>query len=245
MSNKGIGFNRILKGRWLDHTAAATLETADLTILRRDLHNWLADDISSESRDRTIDILLRTWVKTGEYHPELLACARELFPSVDSSEERIWLHWGLLLLAYPFFRDAVAVVGRSARFDQPLSRSTITRQLASDLGQIASLDVGTGRTIALLKDWGMLDPIVPNRTYRVRNGALVTTNDELALWLLACALTAHASKAIPPEDLVALPELFPFRIDIRPREIRRSDWFETARYAAGELVSRRVAIRGD
>ena len=127
-------------------------------------------------------------------------------------------------------------MGRLARFDQPITRSAITRQLASQLGQIASLDVGSGRTIALLRDWGLLDPIVPNRSYRAQNGRLTTTNKELQLWLLACALTAHSGVTLPPEDVVALPELFPFQIGIRPAELRRADCFELARYASGELV---------
>lgn len=230
MTSKGIGFNRIIRGPWLDATAALCQETDDLEEMRRRLHLTLENDIKgAESRDRTIDILLRTWVKSRGTAPELQAEAVRLFADVETSSDRIWLHWGLLLISYPVVRDGVAAIGKASRFGEPITRAKIDSWLASGRGEIASLYLVSGRMISLLREWDVLVKGTANQTYDVAHSFISTNHPEIETWLLACALNANSAQAVLKEDLLDLPELFPFKFATGTRALRESPWFEVNR----------------
>jgi hypothetical protein len=54
---------------------------------------------------------LRIWSGIPPERISLRDRAVALLPRI-SGQERIWLHWGMTALAYPFFRDTAEVVGR-------------------------------------------------------------------------------------------------------------------------------------
>ncbi len=77
------------------------------------LDKHLKDELpGKESRAKSAGIILRIW---SGIPPERVALLRDravaLLPRI-SGQERIWLHWGMSALAYPFFRDTAEVVGR-------------------------------------------------------------------------------------------------------------------------------------
>ena len=117
-----IGFDRKLDLDWLDATVALCQESLDPGVVAGQLRQKLAYEIAGdEARRKTIGVLLRIWVnvpaKVSRLRDEALQLAARVSP-----EERLWLHWGMSLLAYPFFRDVAAVVGQLGRLQGPLDR---------------------------------------------------------------------------------------------------------------------------
>jgi hypothetical protein len=64
-------------------------------------------------------------------------------------------------------------------------------------------------------------------------GRFDASTPDLEAWLLAAALTAHPAHDLPLEDLLRLPELFPFRFTVNADLLRRSGWFEVYRQGSG------------
>jgi hypothetical protein len=63
-----------------------------------------------------------------------------------STDEQLWLHYGLILLQYPFFRLSVATIGRMSQYTDTITPKDIKSRLSTELGQLGALD----KAVALL-----------------------------------------------------------------------------------------------
>ena len=82
------------------------------------------------------------------------------------------------------------------------------------------------RLFASLADWGILNPL-GKRHYEAIT--LTVQDSAIAFWLLAAAVYAHPSNQLHVEELLALPELFPFEINDIAQLVRMSGYFELHR----------------
>ena len=123
--DKGIGFNRTIKLKWLNAAANLRSQTDDPGALREELEEILLQDMSGvEARRKTIDVLVNIWLKSADISRTLNTKALELLPEV-SEPQRIWLHYGLTLIYYPFFRQCTALIGQVSRVQDSITRQLI------------------------------------------------------------------------------------------------------------------------
>lgn len=232
--DKNMGFNRNIFRSWLDATAALCVERDDPEFIRNQLDALVIEQITStENRRKSLDILLNIWVKTGYAHPDLRNEARMLFAQSDQAADRVWLHYGLTLLYYPFFRLTTAMIGQLSRYQDTFTPQEIKKRIIAEMGQLGGLDKATERVIFSLRNWGILIDGSRRYTYRPAINSLVTDRPQLEQWLLATALTAHPALELPFTDLVRLPELFPFRLTLNVDALRREPRFEVHRQGLG------------
>ena len=238
--DKGIGFKRSILLSWLDATAGFCVEASDPSGLRAALEPVVGADIrSAENRRMAIDILLAIWLKTAEAIPVLRGEALARFEASVASAERVWLHYGLTLCAYPFFREAAAVIGGTLRQEGTFTSTRVRARLIASRGHLGSLDDAVGRVIYSLRDWGLLREGSRRNTYEAAPQPLDTQDASLERWLLASALRAHPAEELPFYDLLRLPELFPFRFATTVDDLRRDPRFVVQRQG-GEWVAVRL-----
>ncbi len=232
--DKNIGFRRNIHLTWLDATAAMCVETSDPAELRHRLDPLVAEKIASrENRRMAIDILLNIWLNSGDRYPQLRAEALELFANAEVTSDRLWLHYGLTLLYYDFFRLGVAAIGRLSRYSDEVTATDLKKQLYAELGQLGAINKAAERIIFSLRDWGVLVETTRHNVYAPRHHGLITDRRALEQWLLAAALSASPVEELPFADLVRLPELFPFRFHINVDELRMVSRFEIHRQGLG------------
>jgi hypothetical protein len=232
--DKGVGFNRQLRRSWLDTTAAFVAEVQDPLVLRARLEAVLQQDMAGvEARRKTIDLLLNIWLRTQEDYPELWAFAIAWNRDTSVQDDRLWLHYGLALVCYPFFRDCVAVIGQLGRYEEPVTNRVLIRRLAAERGQLGSLERATQHVTASLRDWELLVDADVRHAYTPCLHILKASHIDLETWLLACVLEAHPAEALPFADLVRLPELFPFQVTVTVDHLRAHPWFTVRREGAG------------
>ncbi len=232
--NKNIGFRRNIYLSWLDATAAACVEMGNINDIRARLEPIVEQQISSkENRRMAIDILLNIWAKTGDTYPELRNEAVSLFAQSDIPEERIWLHYGLTMLYYDFFRLASATIGQISRYSDDITPKEVKKRIFAELGQLGAVDKATERVVFSLRNWGILTDGDDRYTYKPLRHSLTATRPEIEQWLLEAALTVHPAEELPFSDLVRLPELFPFRFTLQVDDLRRSSRFEVHRQGLG------------
>lgn len=228
--NKGIGFRRNIYRSWLDATAAFAAECDDAAIVRARLDPIVAEQIASkENRRMALDILLNIWMKTSENHAALRNEAVALFRESETPDDRLWLHYGLTMLYYSFFRQGAAAIGQMSDYADVITPKDIKKRLTAELGQLGALEKATERIIFSLRDWGILEATRQRYVYAPRKRAYATRNPHVEMWLLAVALTAHPAEQVPFVDLIRLPELFPFQFTVRIQDIRQSPHFEVNR----------------
>ncbi len=239
--DKNIGFRRNIYLNWMDAAAAYCIETPDPAELRARLDPVVAQQIASpKTRRIALDILVTIWGKSVQVHPALHTDAVALFTSSSTVSDRVWLHYGMTLLIYGFFRASVLVMGQLSRYQETITPKEVKQKLIAELGQLGSLDKAAERVIFSLRNWGILAETEKRHVYRPLRGHFTASDPALEEWLLAVALTAHPAGELPFADLVRLPELFPFRFTTSIDLLRRSDRFEVHRQGSGwDMVSLR------
>jgi len=232
--DKGIGFSRNLLLPWLDAAAAFRTETDDPTQIRERLESILRLDLSGvDARRKTIDVLLGVWHKSAEVAPSLHAEALQLFQATAEPDDRLWPHWGLMLVYYSLFRECAAMIGQMGRRDDLVTTSALKQRMAGSRVQLGALKRSVERIVSSMRSWGVLVDSSQRFAYATKNQALGASSKDLEKWLLACALKAHPAEELPFADLVRLPELFPFRFTVTVDELRQDCRFAVQRQGSG------------
>ena len=232
--DKGIGFNRNIFLPWLDAAAAFCAETDDPAEIRARLEPVLSQDMKGvDARRKTIDILINIWLKSRDLVPDLRAEAVNWFQTTPAIDDRLWLHYGLTLAYYPFFRECVAAIGQFSRYEGVITNRMVKQRLASERGHLGSLNRAVERVVASLRNWSILTASDQRYAYVPQRQSLSASSTDLETWLLACALRAHPAEELPFMDLLRLPELFPFRFTLTVDHLRAHPRFAVQRQGAG------------
>ncbi len=230
--DKDIGFNRNIKLDWLNATASFCAETRDPDEIRERLEGVLYNDRSGvEAIRKSIDILINIWYKNRETYPSLVEFATKHYQETFRPSDRLWLHFGLTLLYYSFFREIVSVVGKLCRRGILITNKEVIKQLISERGHLGSLERSAQRIVSSLRDWELLTGSDHSFAYKARCRELETDSKELEVWLLQCAFIGKNVEQIPFGDLIRLPELFPFNIKVSLDYLRKYSPFSV--YLAG------------
>ena len=155
--DKQIGFRRNIYLHWMDAAAAYSAETSDPLELRAQLDPIVEERVKSdENRRMALDILLNIWIHSSEDHPRLQSDAVALFAQTTVVSDRLWLHYGMTLLAYEFFRQGVIAIGQLCRYEDRLTSEAVKRKLVAEMGQLGALEKATERIVFSLRNWGIL-----------------------------------------------------------------------------------------
>ncbi|MFZ5915595.1 MAG: hypothetical protein ACOYZ7_01525 [Chloroflexota bacterium] len=226
--NRFIGFDRQVQLDWLDAVVGLCQEGLDFDLMAGRLDRCLENKVvGPEAQRKTITVLLRLWVKVPTTDQALRDEALQLAAQV-SPEERLCLHWGLSLLAYPFFRDVAATVGQLSRLQGRFSQAQVQRRMIEDWGQRTTLERAVRRLLRTLIDWHVLQETDVRGSYEA-TPPRQTENQPLALWLLDCALRAHEAEQVLLRELEQLAYTFPFDLAPFANALRHSDRFEISR----------------
>lgn len=242
--DKGIGFSRTILLDWLDVTASMCVQKMEPLGIRQRLADTISGTVTgTDAQRKTIDVLSAIWVKTEKTAPSLRQEALALFPTLSTSEERLWLHYGMTLVCYPIFRKVAAAIGQISRTEEIITRKMIKDRIASEYGHLGALDRSVERIIASLTNWGALSVTDEIQNYKIVLRRFSST-ENLQLWLLGSALYAHPSDGIPFDDLVYLPEIYPFKLTVGVESLRRNRRFEVQRQGGGlEMVRLNETIK--
>lgn len=231
MKKQIIGFDRELYLAWLDLTAGLAQEKLEAQQIRQKLHHQLADEIPGQAaRRNTVALLTRLWVRVPTEHQALQSEALTLLVNI-LPEERLWLHWGMSMLAYPFFHDIAGTIGRLLKLQGEFESLQVRQRMRESWGQRTTLDRAINRVIQTYLIWDVIRETSESRVYQT---TLVrrTTNSALTLWFLECIIhsTRQASgqedRQLPLTELIQSPAIFPFDLTPHIATLRRSDRFE-------------------
>lgn len=231
--NKNIGFNRNVKLDWLDAVAAFTIETENQSEIRERLEAIMNNVEGVETKRKNIDILINIWIKSKDLSPKLYLEAKELYKSILNPLDRVWLHYGLTLIYYPYFREVAKLVGQISKYEDEFTKIMVKEKLISSRGELGSLERSLRYVLSSMKDWGTLSEGKNQGIYVLNKKVFSTSNPKLESWLLACALHANPAGQLPFEDLLRLPELFPFNFTLNVDFLRSHTSFDVYRQGAG------------
>lgn len=226
--SKVVGISLKTRRDWLDAALDQLIHMNDETKVRQFLDEYVKQELPGKQyREKSIGIVQRIWICIPQERVDLRNRAIALVPRI-STHERIWLHWGMTALAYPFFRDAAEVIGRMLSLQDDLTIAQLHGRMLTSWGDRITTKDAVQRLLNTLMDWEVLCPTNTKGHFTLA-GKKTTTSIELQLWLLHALLSASAANEIELQQLLRLPETFPFNISVGLAAIRNYSGFNVHR----------------
>lgn len=223
-----VGIDRKIKRAWLDFALDRLAQGTDEKELRAFLDEHLSEELPGKaSRAKSTGIVLRIWSGVPRERLSLRDRAIALLPKI-SGHERIWLHWGMTALAYPFFRDTAEVVGRLLTLQDDFTTAQVQARMLTTWGDRATCREAAQKLVTMLVDWDVL------RSTKTKGHFLLARQmkasiPELQLWLLESLLRAGVADEIEAQQLLRLPESFPFQLNVGVSDLRKHEGFDIHR----------------
>lgn len=229
MSSTVLGFNYRVTLQDLEFAAYQNqdLSRGDLLSLFREHVGF--DRKGEYTMEKTASIMMKIWhgdPKEPETHQSLRERARVLLEEAEPLE-RVALHWGMAMLAYPFFVHVAQEVGRGFRLNREVFASQIHRKMKSRYGDRRKVEVATTAVLSSMKDWGALDS--PKPGVYVQPPSISITHKALRLWLVEVLIRTSDAEMLPFEQIDRSPALFPFDLNLHLLDLSQSDRLEVDR----------------
>ncbi len=225
---KVVGISQKIKRAWLDAVLDRLANTTDKAELRTFLDKHLKDELpGTESRAKSSGIVLRIWGDIPAERIGLRDRAVSLLSRI-SGQERVWLHWGMTALAYPFFRDTAEVVGRLLALQDDFTTAQVQGRMLTTWGDRATSRDAVQKLITALVDWEVLRS-TKTKGHFLPARKVAASIPDLQLWLLEALLRASAADEIETQQLLRLPEAFPFSLSVGVADLRRHEGFDIHR----------------
>ncbi len=222
--SKRIGFDRYITIEWLDMIAGLLQHENDINKIRASMHSYLEKELPHyESRKKTISILLRIWYKVPDEYRPLRDRAIKIL-STASQEDRIWIHWGMTLLAFPFFRDIITWLHRCFTLHDHCTMGEVHRKIEESWGYRTTMKPAIRKVIQSLILWGAIDKNL-NSHVITRKKSFAASIKEIEFWFLYAILASENSHSIPVERMNNIPAAFPFLLTINPSDLVKSENF--------------------
>ncbi len=234
-----IGFSQRIRLEWLERTAALCALGKTRDEIESVLQDLLRDQLSigndpvRGTRGKVITILLKTWVTVPTH---LIALRDEGLGHIQRlpAEERIAVHWGMTMTAYPFFGIVGETVGRLGRLQENVAAAQVQQRVREHLGERETVARAVRRILRSLIDWGVLQETSVKGMYRIAPVQSVSDR-QLIAWLIETVLVSSGTRSGLLASLVHSPRLFPFWIDPGGLgELHRSNRLEVLRHGLDE-----------
>lgn len=223
-----VGIDRKIKRAWLDAALDRLAQGTDEAELRTFLDKHLKDELPGQSsRAKSIGIVLRIWSGIPRERLALRDRAIALLPKI-SGQERVWLHWGMTAVAYPFFRDTAEVVGRLLTLQDDFTTAHVQARMLTTWGDRATCREAAQKLVTMLVDWEVLRATKTKGHFLLAR-QMTASIPELQLWLLESLLWASAADEIEAQQLLRLPESFPFQFNVGLSDLRKHEGFNIHR----------------
>ena len=234
-----IGYNRTVRLRWLDQVVDLILAGQDEEEIHQILSEMLREQLSVSStakrgsREKTITLLIKTWLRVPAHLVAFRNEGLELFKSA-TKPDRLVLHWGMTMAAYPFWRSVADATGRLFRLQATASANQVQRRMKEVYGEREVVSRSARYVLRAFADWGVIQNTKPQGTY-VACETVCVDGASLAAWLLEGAMYGCITPSADWKTLLQSPALFPFQLQsVRSDLMARSGRIEVVRHSIGD-----------
>lgn len=226
-----IGLDRRIDIEWLDAAAAQAAAGRTPEEIRAYLKVLLDGVVRGEghssARGKTITVLSHIWGDVPPRATGLRGRALELLPEV-SADERAALHWAMLVGTYPIFVDVAAAAGRLIKLQGRFTLALLTRRLITTWGDRSTIRRAAQRIVRSMVQWEVLRDTETRGEYEAATRPRRVGPTAGALLIEALLVDARDA-AIPLDQLISHPAIFPFDLDVNASHVRGASQFRVHR----------------
>lgn len=211
-----IGLDRLVRFAWIEKVASLVLAGNKAQDIKAILQNDLQASFRSSrtdvrgSLDKTITILMKLWLTVPVELEPLHVDGLDLLRNT-SRNNRLAIHWGMLMAVYPFWSGVAMQVGRLLKLQGSAAATHVQRRVREQYGERETVSRRARYVLRSYLDWGVLQETDTKGIYTA--GTPVTVDDSrLIAWLTEAALYARAEGSASLKELIDSPCFFPFQI---------------------------------
>ena len=202
-----VGLARYFNQEWLD--AVADCKIAENT--KEEAHAYLDEIIgkrinSKDNIRKTRTIMLNLWYNNNPWFVnECTEICKGIF-----RQERLGLHWALIMVYYPVFFDLCSIIGNSFEYKDEIQLAQIKAKVFEKWGARNTLEHSLSKNFQTLKDMDVLESGEKSGTYRMIKHKL--DNPKIVCMLAAAILNCSENEYLTWEQLIHHPVMFPFAV---------------------------------
>jgi hypothetical protein len=232
-----IGFDRKMKLRWLNAIVGWLASGIDREEIICNLNGILTSEGQGKAaQKKTKTVLLGIWVKVPTRIEGFRDDGIELFNNIADSD-RLALHWGMCMAAYPFFGAVSANLGRLFRLQDKVATTQIHRRLREQYGDREIVTRAAQHVVSTLYSWNILND-TGSKSVCLPPAIKLISNPRLGAWLLESVLLSRGKDSDSLKTLINTPSLFPFEIDVASSIAAFSPRVEVIRHGLDEDLLR-------
>lgn len=217
---KAVGFDQKILLHQLDFMAREIPRTETKQELYEKVEEFLTTDIAGyKSRMNARTILFKIWYLVDDDYKHLQQEALRLFEEV-SQKERIIIHWGMIMLAYPFFKDLINEMGSLYKLQQEVSTDQISRKIKALYGDRRRVEVSISASLTSLRTWGVIVSEKRNIQEVMKDKVSIESVD-LKQWISEVLIHVLEVDVLPIEHYRNNPLLFPFNLDLSTDDLKK------------------------
>lgn len=202
-----IGLSKNIKLDWMNLAAEQHLQGKTQAEAMPVIDELIHESITCQANLRTIRaVLMNMWFKNEDWFLHKASDAAIGLPS----NERIPIHWALLLKRYPVFYDLCSVIGGLFEFRDEITLNQIRNRIFEKWGARDTLQSSLSKNIQMFRELNALDAVKPVGTYK-RNTIIISDVNIMQL-LCASLIDASGKEYMSWEEVLQHPALFPFEI---------------------------------
>lgn len=211
-----IGFSQRIRLEWFEKTADLILAGSDKAAINDSLQNLLQDKVSiggksiRGNREKVITILLKSWFTVPHDLEPLRDEGLEILKGL-ARKDRVAVHWGMALAAYPFWGAVASHTGRLLRLQGTAVAAHVQRRIKEDYGERETASRAARRVLRSFIDWGVVIETGDKGVYGEGNQYSVE-DPRLVAWMVEASLRARPKGSAAIKDLLDSTSLFPFRL---------------------------------
>ena len=226
-----IGFDRRIDIEWLDAAAARAAAGATLDEMRAYLWSLLDGAVSGDkfnsARGKTVTVLSHIW---GEARGPAASLRGRAAAQLEGStpDERLALHWAMMIGTYPVFTDTAAAIGRLLTLQGGFTLAHLTRRLVGGWGERSTLERAAQRIVRSMVQWGVLRDTATRGMYEAVPRR-IRLRPAVGVVLIEALLVDAESSSLPLDQLTGHSAIFPFDLDLNASHVRAAPQFRLHR----------------
>jgi len=226
-----VGYDRELQIEWLNDVVELKIKEMSEDEIKSAMKAKLERALKKEGARKTTLVLSNTWIKVPEEIRSIRDSGLLLYPKI-ADKDRIWLHWGMLIISYPFFRDIAEIAGNLQRVQDCVSMEHIIKRFIEKWGSRTTTRRAIGRVIRSMNWWGILNKTKSQNTYSFTK-KISTLNSPLQIWLISALIASNVNSTMSVNEALNSTILFPFKITIGRSDLRAAKLFQFYREGSG------------
>ena len=230
---KMVGLSRAIKIEWLNKTVDLVNEGMAPENIKEALNDYIGFEIKSPDNIRKArEILMNIWVYPFEDDKANIIREQALEAIRNGNEDKLAMHWCMLLLRYPVFVDVTGVIGKISSMQDSFSLAWLKDKMFEEWGERTTLFHSIDKIMQTLRQIGGVDS--RSGVYTVRHYEI---NDAATKMIIIKTILALKMKAYyEPSELANAPQMFPFCFTVDSELIFGNQEFEIGNFGGSPVV---------